>query len=56
MTSKKNRARAPKEVNKKFKKKTSVLVTDKVGSATAEQRALEVLRGLVAASDQAQRG
>jgi small subunit ribosomal protein S18 len=30
MTSKKNRARAPKEVNKKFKKKTSVLVTDKV--------------------------
>ena len=31
MTSKKNRARTPKEVNpKKFKKKTSVLVTDKV--------------------------
>ncbi len=30
MTSKKNRARAPKELNKKFKKKTSVLVTDKV--------------------------
>ena len=30
MTSKKNRARAPKEINKKFKKKTSVLVTDKV--------------------------
>jgi small subunit ribosomal protein S18 len=30
MTSKKNRARAPKDVNKKFKKKTSVLVTDKV--------------------------
>ena len=31
MTSKKNKARAPKEVNpKKFKKKTSVLVTDKV--------------------------
>lgn len=31
MTSKKNRARAPKETNpKKFKKKTSVLVTDKV--------------------------
>jgi small subunit ribosomal protein S18 len=30
MTSKKNRARAPKEVNKKFKKKTSILVTDKV--------------------------
>jgi len=33
-----------------------VLVTGKVGSASAEQRALEVLRGLVAASDQAQRG
>ena len=31
-------------------------VTGKVGSASAEQRALEVLRGLVAASDQAQRG
>ncbi|MGZ6950235.1 MAG: 30S ribosomal protein S18, partial [Ilumatobacteraceae bacterium] len=30
MTSKKNRARAPKEINKTFKKKTSVLVTDKV--------------------------
>lgn len=31
MTSKKNRTRAPKEANpKKFKKKTSVLVTDKV--------------------------
>lgn len=31
MTSKKNRARAPKEANpKKFKKKTSVLVTEKV--------------------------
>lgn len=30
MTSKKNKARAPKEANKKFKKKTSVLVTDKV--------------------------
>src|SRR5258705_2141405 len=30
MTSKKNRARAPKEINKKFKKKTSVLVTDRV--------------------------
>ena len=30
MTSKKNRARAPKDVNTKFKKKTSVLVTDKV--------------------------
>jgi small subunit ribosomal protein S18 len=31
MTSKKNRARAPKETNpKKFKKKTSILVTDKV--------------------------
>jgi small subunit ribosomal protein S18 len=30
MTSKKNKARAPKEINKKFKKKTSVLVTDKV--------------------------
>ena len=31
MTSEKNKARAPKEVNnKKFKKKTSVLVTDKV--------------------------
>ncbi len=31
MTSKKNKARAPKETNpKKFKKKTSVLVTDKI--------------------------
>jgi len=31
MTSKKNKARAPKELNpKKFKKKTSVLVTEKV--------------------------
>jgi small subunit ribosomal protein S18 len=30
MTSKKNKARAPKDLNKKFKKKTSVLVTDKV--------------------------
>ena len=31
MTSKKNRARTPKELNpKKFKKKTSVLVTDKI--------------------------
>ena len=30
MTSKKNKARAPKEINTKFKKKTSVLVTDKV--------------------------
>ena len=30
MTSKKNKARALKEINKKFKKKTSVLVTDKV--------------------------
>jgi len=31
MTSKKNKARAPREANpKKFKKKTSVLVTDKV--------------------------
>jgi small subunit ribosomal protein S18 len=30
MTSKKNKARAPREVNKKFKKKTSVLVTEKV--------------------------
>ena len=31
MTSKKNKARAPKELNpKKFKKKTSVLVTDKI--------------------------
>jgi small subunit ribosomal protein S18 len=30
MTSKKNKARAPREVTKKFKKKTSVLVTDKV--------------------------
>jgi len=30
MTSKKNKARAPRELNKKFKKKTSVLVTDKV--------------------------
>jgi carboxyl-terminal processing protease len=33
-----------------------VLVVAKVGAASAEQRALEVLRGLVAASDQAQRG
>jgi carboxyl-terminal processing protease len=33
-----------------------VLVSSKAGSATAEQRALEVLRGLVAASDIAQRG
>ena len=32
MTSKKNKARAPKELNpKKFKKKTSLLVTEKVG-------------------------
>ena len=31
MTSKKNKARSPKEANpKKFKKKTSVLVSDKV--------------------------
>ena len=30
MTSKKNKARTPRELNKKFKKKTSVLVTDKV--------------------------
>ena len=31
MTSKKNKARAPKETNpKKFKKKTSVLITDKI--------------------------
>ena len=30
MTSKKNKARAPRELNKKFKKKTSVLVTEKV--------------------------
>jgi small subunit ribosomal protein S18 len=30
MTSKKNKARAPRETTKKFKKKTSVLVTDKV--------------------------
>jgi small subunit ribosomal protein S18 len=30
MTSKKNKARAPRETNKKIKKKTSVLVTDKV--------------------------
>ncbi len=30
MTSKKNKARAPRELNKKFKKKTSVLLTDKV--------------------------
>jgi hypothetical protein len=33
-----------------------VLVSGKVGSASAEQRALEVLRGLVAASDTSQRG
>ncbi len=33
-----------------------VLISVKAGSATAEQRALEVLRGLVAASDTAQRG
>ncbi len=33
-----------------------VLVSAKAGSATAEQRALEVLRGLVAASDGAARG
>jgi carboxyl-terminal processing protease len=33
-----------------------VLVSTKAGSATAEQRALEVLRGLVAASDGAARG
>ena len=30
MTSKKNKARTPRELNKKFKKKTSVLVTEKV--------------------------
>lgn len=30
MTSKKNKARAPRELNKKFKKKTSVLITEKV--------------------------
>ena len=30
MTSKKNKARAPRETNTKIKKKTSVLVTDKV--------------------------
>ena len=30
MTSKKNKARQPRETNKKIKKKTSVLVTDKV--------------------------
>jgi len=33
-----------------------VLVAGRAGSATAEQRALEVLRGLVAASDASQRG
>lgn len=33
-----------------------ILVSDRAGAATAEQRALEVLRGLVAASDTAQRG
>ena len=33
-----------------------VLVSSRAGSATAEQRALEVIRGLVAASDTAQRG
>ena len=33
-----------------------VLVSAKAGSATAEQRALEVIRGLVAASDSTQRG
>ena len=33
-----------------------VLVSAKVGSVSAEERALEVLRGLVAASDTAQRG
>jgi len=33
-----------------------VLVSTKAGSATAEQRALEVLRGLVAASDGSARG
>jgi carboxyl-terminal processing protease len=33
-----------------------ILVSDKAGSATAEQRALEVLRGLVAASDTGSRG
>jgi carboxyl-terminal processing protease len=33
-----------------------VLVSSQLGAATAEQRALEVLRGLVAASDAAQRG
>ena len=30
MTSKKNKARAPLQLNKKFKKKTSVLITEKV--------------------------
>ena len=30
MTSKKNKARAPRETNKKIKKKTSILVTEKV--------------------------
>jgi carboxyl-terminal processing protease len=33
-----------------------VLVSSRAGSATAEQRALEVIRGLVAASDASQRG
>jgi carboxyl-terminal processing protease len=33
-----------------------VLVSSRAGSATAEQRAIEVIRGLVAASDTAQRG
>ena len=33
-----------------------VLVSSKAGSAAAEQRALEVLRGLVAASDGSARG
>jgi carboxyl-terminal processing protease len=33
-----------------------VVVSDRAGAATAEQRALEVLRGLVAAADVAQRG
>jgi carboxyl-terminal processing protease len=33
-----------------------VLVSAKVGSVSTEERALEVLRGLVAASDTAQRG
>jgi len=33
-----------------------VLVSSRAGSATAEQRALEVIRGLAAASDTAQRG